>query len=411
MSAPAAQAAERAARESFGRLIAYLSARSGDVAGAEDALGEALLLALERWHLEGVPAKPEAWLLTVARRRLIDRARRASIAGGAAERLQLAHEEAMAEAETEAAFPDKRLELLCACAHPSIDPAARTPLMLQTVFGLSGDRIASAFLTSPSSMTKRLTRAKAKIREAGVAFQVPSPDQLQDRLESVLAAIYAAYGLGWDAAFGSGGKDVGLAEEAIWLGRLVVGLVSNEPEPKGLLALMLFSEARRGARRSPTGAFVPVGLQDVSLWSSEMIDEAEALLQEASRAGRMGRYQLEAAIQAVHSVRRHRGHTDWHSILVLYEGLTCLSRSLGARVGRAAALYESGRPEEALTELDEIEAAMVTVYQPFWATRAHILEALNRPEEANSAFARAAGLSEDTAVRSYLLSLSHGPGS
>jgi RNA polymerase sigma-70 factor (ECF subfamily) len=280
--------------------------------------------------------------------------------------------------------------------------------MLQVVLGLSGDRIASAFLTSPLSMTKRLTRAKAKIREAGIAFQVLSPAHLQGRLESVLAAIYAAYGLGWEATFGSGGKHAGLAQEAIWLGRLVVGLLPIEPEPKGLLALMLFSEARRGARRNRAGAFVPVGVQDLRLWSLEMIDEAEVLLKEASRAGRMGRYQLEAAIQAVHAQRRHRGHTDWHSILVLYDGLLCLSQSMGARVGRAAALCESGQPEAALTELDQIEAAMVTAYQPFWATRAHVLQALNRLEEANSAFARAAGLSEDAAVRSYLLSRSRG---
>jgi RNA polymerase sigma-70 factor (ECF subfamily) len=297
VSAPVARAAERAARESFGRLVAYLAARSRDVAGAEDALADALVLALERWPKGGVPDNPDAWLLTVARRRLIDRSRRTGLDPGVSERLQLAQDEAEAVLSNPSGFPDERLALLFVCAHPSIDSASRTPLMLQTVLGLSADRIASAFLTSPAAMTKRLTRAKAKIGEAGVPFAIPDRAELAPRLEAVLAAIYAAYGLGWDDAFASG-RRADLADEAIWLGRLVAQLLPGEPESKGLLALMLFCEARREARRDAGGGFVALGSQNAALWSSNLIEEAEDMLRRAAHAGRMGRYQLEAAIQA-----------------------------------------------------------------------------------------------------------------
>ena len=402
MTAPAARAAERAARESFGRLVAYLAARSRDVAGAEDALADALVLALERWPVEGVPDSPDAWLLTVARRRLIDRGRRVALDPGVLERLQLAQEEAEAAVRHAAGFPDERLALLFVCAHPSIEPASRTPLMLQAVLGLSADRIASAFLTSPAAMTKRLTRAKAKIQAAGVTFSVPDPAELAPRLEAVLAAIYAAYGLGWDDAFG-GGRRADLVEEAIWLGRLVAQLLPDEPEAEGLLALMLFSEARREARRDAAGAYVPLLLQDASSWSSTLIEEAQDVLRRAASARRIGRYQLEAAIQSVHVERRHSGVVDWTAILLLYEGLTALNPTLGVLVGRAAALCEAGHPDAALAALNEIEPSRVEAYQPFWATRAHVLGRLGQVVEATAAYGRAAGLCEDPAVRAYLL--------
>lgn len=202
MATFARDTAERAARETFGRLVAFLAARSRDVAAAEDALADALVSALERWPDQGVPDNPEAWLLTVARRRAIDRGRRAARHIAAGERLSLAREEAEAATANPSGFPDDRLALLLVCAHPSIDLAVRTPLMLQTVLGLSADRIASAFLVTPAAMTKRLTRAKVKIAEAGVPFSLPGPDDLASRLDAVLAAIYAAFGLGWDDAPG-----------------------------------------------------------------------------------------------------------------------------------------------------------------------------------------------------------------
>lgn len=396
-------AAEQAARNSFGRLVAYLAARSLDVAGAEDALADALVLALERWPAAGVPDNPDAWLLTVARRRLIDRARHASLAGGVADRLQLAQDEAEAAVINASGFPDERLALLFVCAHPAIDPASRTPLMLQTVLGLTADRIASAFLVSPPAMTKRLTRAKAKIRDAGIAFTLPDRDVLKSRLEAVLAAIYAAYGLGWDDAFASDHKRVGLAEEAIFLGRLVVELLPGEPEAEGLLALMLFCEARRGARRAADGTYVPIGEQDTASWSQALIDEAEEVLRRAATKGRMARYQLEAAIQAVHVQRRVTAAVDWDAIALLYEGLAALAPTLGATVGLAAARCEAGNPQEALTILDAVARQRIEMYQPFWATRAHTLQKLGRMADAADDFALAAGLSEDFAVRTYLL--------
>lgn len=403
MTAPAGRVAEQAARASFGRLVAFLSARSRDVAGAEDALADALVLALERWPASGVPDNPDAWLLTVARRRIIDRARRVDRSDGLIHRLQLAREEAEAAMNDPSGFPDERLALLFVCAHPSIDASARTPLMLQTVLGLSAERIASAFLTSPAAMTKRLTRAKAKIQEAGIAFAIPCESDLGPRLDAVLAAIYAAYGLGWDDAFGTDGKRAGLAEEALWLGRLMEDLLPAEPETEGLLALMLFCEARRDARRDHEGAYVTIAAQDTALWSAELIEAAEEILRSAGARGRPGRYQLEAAIQAVHAARRTTGTVDWSAILMLYEGLVSVAPTIGAHVGRAAALSEAGCLEAALQALDALEAAMVETYQPFWATRAHAMERLGRPAEAESDFARAAELSEDAAVRAYLL--------
>lgn len=396
--------AERVAREAFGRLVAFLSARSGDVAGAEDALADALAAALARWPRDGVPRSPEAWLLTVARRRMADRSRHSKVVAAAAEHLRLAHEEAEAAVQETPDFPDERLGLLFACAHPAVDASARTPLMLQVVLGLDAGRIASAFLTSPATMTKRLTRAKAKIAEAGVPFSKPDPSEAGDRLQTVLAAIYAAYTLGWDDPAGADGKREGLTLEAIWLGRMTARLLPDEPEAGGLLALMLFCEARRHARRGAAGEFISIDQQATDLWDEAQLAEAEAILRETGLVGRIGRYQLEAAIQAVHAARRRGGPVDWAAIVHLYEGLVLVSPSIGARVGRAAALASAGSPREALAALEELRDFPVAQYQPYWATRAHVLALLGRDCEAATDYVRAAGLTEDAAVREFLLS-------
>ena len=263
------QAAELAARVSYGRLVAYLAARWRDVARAEDALGDALLAALETWPRTGVPDKPEAWLLTVARRHLMDAARHTKVEAAAAADLGVMVRETEREASSEAVFP---------------------PLMLQTVLGLDAARIASAFLVTPATMSQRLVRVKAKIRDAGIRFEIPEPRDLPSRLDAVLQAVYAAYGSGWEDVAGADPRRRGLAEEAIWLGRLVVRLLPDEPEAHGLLALMLHCEARRGARRDAAGGYVPLTRQDVTLWSRSMIGEAEELLATASRARWMRRY-------------------------------------------------------------------------------------------------------------------------
>lgn len=396
--ADARAAAEAAARASYGRLVAFLAARSRDVAAAEDALADAFRAALESWPERGVPARPEAWLLTAARRRLIDAARRGRVHDDAGATLALIAEEG--RLDDSGGFPDERLKLLFVCAHPAIDRAARAPLMLQTVLGLDAQRIAAAFVVAPATMSQRLVRAKTKIRDAGIAFAVPGRDELADRLDQVLEAIYAAYGAGWDDVAGADPRRAGLADEALWLGRLVAALLPGEPEAKGLLALMLHCEARRAARRGADGRFVPLSEQDPRTWSMPRIAEAEALLHDAVALQRIGHFQLEAAIQSAHAERARGRAVDWAAIARLYDGLAALAPSIGALVGRAAAIAEAHGAEHGLAALDQLAEAAVAAYQPYWALRAHLLARLGRP--ATAAYERAIGLSEDAAVRAFL---------
>jgi len=396
------RAAEQAARNSYGRLVAYLAARSRDVAAAEDALGDAFVAALQTWPRVGIPDKPEAWLLAAARRRLIDAARHARVKAEASDIVRIVLEQAEQQESSDVIFPDERLKLLFVCAHPSIDEAVRTPLMLQTVLGLDAARIASAFLVAPATMGQRLVRAKVKIRNAGIQFEIPEHRELPARLEAVLDAIYAAYGSSWDDVAGADPRRKELADEAISLGRLVRELLP-EPEAAGLLALMLHCEARRGARRDADGGYVPLTRQDVERWSRPMIDEAERILAGASEAGRPGRFQLEAAIQSVHAQRAVTGRTDWEAIALLYEGLIRLAPTIGARVGQAAALAEARGADAGLATLDGLPSGALETYQPYWALRAHLLSRLGRADQARDAYARAIGLSEDAAVRDFLV--------
>ena len=379
------------------------------MAAAEDALGEALLAALESWPRAGVPDNPDAWLLAAARRQLIDAARHAKVEASATPGLELIVAQARGNAAIETTFPDERLKLLFVCAHPAIDETARTPLMLQTVLGLDAARIASAFLVSPTTMSQRLVRVKGRIREAGIRFEVPGPPELPSRVEAVLEAIYAAFGSGWEDVAGADPRRRGLAEEAIWLGRLVARLLPAEPEALGLLALMLHCEARRPARRDPSGGYVPLSRQDVALWSRPMVEEAEEILAAASRAGQPGRFQLEAAIQSAHARRMVTGQADWEAIALLYEGLLLCAATIGARVGHAAALAEVRGAEAGLASIEAIPNDSIATYQPYWALRAHLLERLGRADEAQRAFERAIGLSEDPAVREFLVATSRRP--
>lgn len=402
-------AAERAARASYGRLLAYLAARSRDVAAAEDALSDAFLAALETWPRTGVPATPEAWLLVSARRRLVDAARHASVHSAAAAMLQLAADFPRPDASMTPPFPDDRLKLLFVCAHPAIDETLHTPLMLQTVLGLDAARIASIFLVAPATMGQRLARVKAKIRDAGIRFEVPDRDALSSRLDAVLEAVYAAYGSGWEDVSGADPKRKGLTGEAIFLARLLSQLLPEEAETHGLLALMLHCEARRGARRDGEGRYVPLSQQDVARWSEAMIDEAERSLAAASQFGRPGRFQLEAAIQSVHAHRAATGRTDWEAIALLYEGLLRIAPTVGARVAAAAALAEARGAATGLAMLDAIEVAAVAAYQPYWVLRAHLLKQAGAIDQARDACQRAIGLSEDPAVREFLAAQSSGP--
>lgn len=393
---------ERAARESYGRLLAFLAARSRDIAAAEDALSDAFGAALSGWPRSGVPDNPEAWLLVAARRRLIDAARRRQVHQRSVPALIAAAEEASERSAGPDGLGDERLKLLFISAHPEIDAALRTPLMLQTILRLDATRIASAFCVSPGAMARRLSRAKNRIRGAGIPFEVPAPDELAPRLDAVLEAIYAAYGSGWDDVAGDDPRRSGLPAEALHLGGLVVSLLPDEPEARGLLALMLHCEARRDARRGTDGAFVPLSEQDCRLWSPALCEEAEHELARAAEAGRIGRFQLEAAIQSAHARRAVTGSTDWEAVALLYEGLVLLAPTLGAQVGRAAAIAEARGAETGLALLEQLDVEATRSYQPYWALAAHLFARLGRVALAADAYQRAIGLCDDAAMRAFL---------
>jgi predicted RNA polymerase sigma factor len=393
---------ERVARESYGRLVAYLSSHTRDVASAEDALSNALVAALTAWPRDGVPQNPEAWLLTTARHSLIDLMRHQQVALASEPTLLLLRNEPK-EATLSAEFPDERLKLLFVCTHPAIDPTMHTPLMLQAVLGLDAVRIAHAFLVSPTTMGQRLVRAKTKIRDGGIQFEVPQERELPQRLDAVLEAIYAGFGIGWDDMAGVDQRGRDLVEEAIWLGRVLLQLMPKEAEVRGLLALMLHCEARRRARRGPDGRYIPLSEQDSQQWSLPLIEEAERHLAEAASRVRTGRFQLEAAIQSVHAERARSGRTEWVAITMFYEQLIRISPTLGTRTGYAAAVGEANGPEAGLAVLDGIDLGDVSNYQPYWAVRAHLLQRLGTASEAAQAFDRAIGLAEDPAVRQFLL--------
>lgn len=400
MGEDARAAATSAARISYGRLLSMLAARSRDIAASEDALSEAFLAALRVWPERGVPGNPEAWLLTAARRSLGHQRRHDAVrqAGmSVVEQIQ-----AELEAREARDFPDERLKLLFISAHPAIEESVRTPLMLQVVLGLDAARIAAAFLVSPTAMGQRLVRAKAKIRDAGIAFETPDPESLGERLADVLSAIYAAYGTGWDAPPATVEADGDLAGEAIYLGRLVAAMLPDEPEAKGLLSLMLHCEARRAARRDASGGFVPLASQDATLWNRAFIGEAERLLVAASRQRRFGRYQTEAAIQSLHVQSAVTGSPSHDALVQLYDVLADFSPTIGVLVARAAAYGEGKGCEEGLRQLDELSDDTVASYQPYWSVKAHLLHKAGRAEAAQVARLKAHDMTEDKAVRAYL---------
>src|SRR5882672_1347295 len=367
----ARETAEAVARHSYGKLVAYLAAQTGDVARAEDALSEAFASALTDWPLHGAPQNPEGWLMAVAKRKIIDMVRRKKSSEKAAGHLRLLSEEMEAAAEASAEIPDDRLSLMFACAHPAIDPGIRAPLILQTLLGFDAATIASAFLVSPAAMGQRLSRAKRKIRESGIPFRIPESDDLPERLDAVLESIYAAFAEGWSDSTGTESGRRNLAGEAIWLGRLVTALLPEAPEALGLLALMLHSEARRGARRNANGDYVPLAEQDPAAWDAQSIEEAEALLLRASGFGGLGRYQLEAAIQSAHAIRRLTGRSDWEAIEKIYDALVAISASPVAAINRAIAIAENRGAAAGLEALADLEGDdRLNAYQPYWAARA-----------------------------------------
>jgi predicted RNA polymerase sigma factor len=382
--------ADAVARRSYGKLIAFLVARTHDLAAAEDALSEAFAAALATWPIKGCPQNPEAWLLTTARRKMIDEMRRRRRDEAASEELQIVSESINAE------IPDQRLALMFACAHPAIEAGIRAPMILQVVLGLDAKTIASAFLASPSAMGKRLVRAKDKIRQAGIPFNIPERKELPPRLETVLDAIYAAYTEGWTDAEGTDASRRDLTEEVVFLARLVTELLPKEPEALGLLALMLHAEARRRARRNAEGEYVPLAEQDPSAWDAHMIAEAETLLLRASALGSLGRNQLEGALQSAHVHRCRTGRPNWTEVVQLYDALLAISGSPVVAINRALAIGSLDAMPDATTD------PRLAEYQPYWAARAELLAKSGAHCEARRAYEVAIGLERDPAVRRFL---------
>ena len=400
-SGPAAHAAGVAARDSYGRLLALLAASTSDLASAEDALADAFERALRTWPSQGVPGNPDAWLLTVARNRLRDHWKSAHAQRAFPRKVEQDESVHFDDVDVDA-IPDRRLELMLVCAHPAIERAVRTPLMLNTVLGFTAEQVGRAFSVPTLTMATRLVRAKKRIKAARIPFHVPGQGDLVARMTAVLEAVYGAYVIDW-ATTGPQARQLPL--EALHLAEVLTTLVPADPEAHGLAALVQLSAARAPARVDANGYFVPLIDQDPSLWNPHLINRAHEHLRAAHARGQLGRFQIEAAIQAVHCARRQGGGTDWPTLLTLHRLLHAVAPSLGSGVALAAVTAEVDGPAAGLATLDALleEAGQhARRFQPARATRAHLLDHLGRSEEAVAAYESAIALTHDTAERQYL---------
>lgn len=403
----ARRAVEHAARASRARLIALLASATGDLALAEDAVGTAFERSLTTWPRSGVPDNPEGWLLTVARNYQRDTWKSAG------------HRRSVPlyEADDRAApgdispdelnprlLPDRRLELLFVCAHPAIDPAARTPLMLQTVLGFEAADVARAFAVPAATMAQRLVRAKRRIKDAHIRFSIPGREQMPERLPVVLEAVYGCFAIAWNDADGIGPDTAeSMAGEALYLAVTLASLIDDDPEAWALAALIALSLARASAR---LGDYVPLDEQDPLTWDPDLIADGEALLRRADRLpGPLGRFQIEAAMQAVHAARTRTGETDWAALRTLSSALVRVAPNLGARVAHAAILARTDGAAAGLVALDQLAAANDALdrFQPFHAVRAKLLQQNGNFDQAREAYQCATRLSTDERVTAWLL--------
>ncbi|WP_068428337.1 RNA polymerase sigma factor [Piscicoccus intestinalis] len=397
---PVRAVAEERARTGYGRLLALLSSATNDIAAAEDALADAFERALRAWPESGIPAYPDAWLLTVARNRLRDRWKSAEHT-----RTQQLDPEAgglphVLDDIDPDAIPDRRLELMLVCAHPAIAANARTALMLNTVLGFTAEQIARAYAVPAPTMSTRLTRAKSRIKAAHIPFRIPDRSDLPDRLDTLLEAVYAAYTIEWS----TGPEASGLPPEGLQLAQVLAELMPRDAEVRGLAALVDLSAARRSARTDDEGRFVPLARQDPSRWNRALIDRGRAHLAAAHGLGELGRFQLEAAIQALHCARIDGTEPDPTLLLQLHRALVDLAPSLGAVTALASVTADVDGPNAGLAVLDSQAGPGDTAsrYQPAWVTRAHLLARAGRHADALKALDKALSLTHDPSQRAHL---------
>jgi RNA polymerase sigma-70 factor (ECF subfamily) len=389
------RAIEQCVREEWGRILASLVKRLGDFQLAEDCLQDAVLVAMDKWAIKGLPKSPAGWLISVARRKAIDRMRRSTNFASKQAELTYFLELESAEEEDTDGFGDERLEMIFTCCHPALEEKTRVALTLRTLGGFSTEEIAGAFLDKVDAMSARLTRAKAKIAAAGIPYRIPEVDERPERLGSVLTVIYLIYNNGIERG--------DLSEEAIRLGRIVLDLMPEEPEVAGLLALMLVHDARRGARYNEVGAFVPLEAQNRTRWNKAKIEEGVSLLKATLAQGQVGPFQLQAAIHAVHGQAPTWAETDWQEIAALYDVLYHVQPSPVVRINQAVAVSYAVSITAGLAILEQVGAsAALERYQPYWAARADFLGRLGATQSAKECYERAISLSQNHAEQEFL---------